>query len=310
MAYDANHLYVLVRAFDPHPDSIVSLLSRRDEQTASDHVILLLDPYHDRRTGYEFVVTPGGVKTDYAIFNDGNEDVAWDGVWDAATKVDSLGWTAEYRIPLSQLHYASKGNVTFGLLVWRVIQRHGETVTWPLFRTSRSGFTSQFGELTGLQGLASPRHAEITPYALTKNVQGPASAGYAARPGAHGRRRPQVPGRVQPAAQRYGESGFRPGRGRSVGAQSRRVRDLLRRATPLLRRGQGALHLQRELRRRGGLRYRRRALLLAAHRPLSAARRRLWRRGLGHLDSHPGRREDHGTHAGRLFAWRDGRGHR
>ena len=86
LAYDARNLYVFVRAFDPHPDSIISLLSRRDEQTASDHVILLLDPYHDRRTGYEFVVTPGGVKTDYAIFNDGNEDVAWDGVWDVATR--------------------------------------------------------------------------------------------------------------------------------------------------------------------------------------------------------------------------------
>jgi hypothetical protein len=176
--YDADNLYVFVRAFDPHPDSIISLLSRRDEQTASDHVILLLDPYHDRRTGYEFVVTPGGVKTDYAIFNDGNEDVAWDAVWDAATRIDSLGWTAEYRIPLSQLHYSAKGSVTFGLLLWRVIQRHGETVTWPLYRTSRSGFTSQFGELNGLEGLSSPRHAEVTPYLLTQNVQGPASAGY------------------------------------------------------------------------------------------------------------------------------------
>ncbi len=179
LAYDARNLYVFVRAFDPHPDSIISLLSRRDEQTASDHVILLLDPYHDRRTGYEFVVTPGGVKTDYAIFNDGNEDVAWDGVWDVATGVDSLGWTAEYRIPLSQLHYSAKGDATFGVLLWRVIQRHGETVTWPLYRTSRSGFTSQFGELTGLSGLASPGHAEVVPYVLTKNVQGPASAGYA-----------------------------------------------------------------------------------------------------------------------------------
>ncbi len=178
VAYDARHLYVFVRSFDPHPDSIVSLLSRRDEQTASDHVILLLDPYHDRRTGYEFVVNPAGVKTDYAIYNDGNEDVAWDGVWDAATRIDSLGWTAEYRIPLSQLPYAAKASVTFGLLIWRVVQCHGETVTWPLFRTSRSGFSSQFGELTGLEGLASPGHAEITPYALTKNVQRPATAGY------------------------------------------------------------------------------------------------------------------------------------
>ena len=56
--------------------------------------------------------------------------------WDGATRIDSLGWTVEYRIPLSQLHYSAKGNVTFGMLVWRTIQRHTETVTWPLYRTS------------------------------------------------------------------------------------------------------------------------------------------------------------------------------
>ncbi len=178
VAYDARNLYVFVRAFDHRPDSIVSLLSRRDDQTASDHIILMLDPYYDRRTGYEFVVNPAGVKSDYAIYNDGNEDVAWDAVWDAETRIDSLGWTAEYRIPLSQLHYSAKGNVTFGLLFWRVIQRYGATLTWPLYRTSRSGFTSQFGSLTGLEGLASPGHAEVTPYVVTKSVPGAASTGY------------------------------------------------------------------------------------------------------------------------------------
>jgi hypothetical protein len=179
VAYDARNLYVFVRAFDSHPDSIVGLLSRRDDQTASDEIILMLDPYHDRRTGYEFVVNPAGVKADYAIYNDGDEDVAWDAVWDAATQIDSLGWTAEYRIPLSQLHYSAKGKVTFGLLVWRTIQRHTETVTWPLYRTSRSGFISQFGELSGLDGLASPGHVELTPYVVSKNVQDPGSAGLA-----------------------------------------------------------------------------------------------------------------------------------
>jgi hypothetical protein len=178
VAYDARNLYVFVRAFDSHPDSIVRLLSRRDDQTASDQIILMLDPYHDRRTGYEFVVNPAGVKADYAIYNDGDEDVAWDAVWDAATRIDSLGWTVEYRIPLSQLHYSAKGNVTFGMLVWRTIQRHTETVTWPLYRTSRSGFTSQFGELTGLDGLVSPGHAELTPYVVTKNVTDPASSDF------------------------------------------------------------------------------------------------------------------------------------
>jgi hypothetical protein len=177
VAYDPGNLYVFVRAFDPHPDSIISLLSRRDEQTASDEVIVMLDSWHDRRTGFEFVVNPVGVKSDYAIFNDGNEDVAWDGVWDVATRIDSLGWTAEYRIPLSQLNYSAKGSTSFGFLVWRTVQRHGESLTWPLYRPSRSGFTSQFGEITGLEGLASPERGEIIPYVLARNEPGPASDG-------------------------------------------------------------------------------------------------------------------------------------
>jgi hypothetical protein len=179
LAYDERNLYAFVRAFDSHPDSIVSLLSRRDDQTASDQIILMLDSYHDRRTGYEFAVNPAGVKADYAIYNDGNEDGAWDAIWDVETQIDSLGWTAEYRIPLSQLRYSSKGGGTFGILIWRAIQRHTSAVTWPLYRPSKSGFTSQFGELTGLDGLGSPGRAEITPYLVTKNVEGPASTGFA-----------------------------------------------------------------------------------------------------------------------------------
>ena len=178
VAYDAHNIYVFVRSFDPHPDSIVSLLSRRDDQTASDHVTLMLDSYHDRRTGYEFSVNPAGVKADYAIYNDGNEDGAWDAVWDAATQIDSLGWTVEYRIPLSQLRYSRHGDGTFGILIWRMIERYTETVTWPLYHQSRSGFVSQFGELTDLDGLGSPGHAELTPYVVSKNVQVPAGNGF------------------------------------------------------------------------------------------------------------------------------------
>ena len=177
VAYDAHNLYVFVRAYDPHPDSIVSLLSRRDDQTASDHITILLDSYHDHRTGFEFSVNPAGVKCDYAIYNDGTEDVAWDAIWDVATRTDSLGWTAEYRIPLSQLHYHVRTDGVFGILIWRVIQRYTETITWPLYRMSRPGLVSQFGELTGLDGLARPGDLEVTPYFVTKNVPGPASSG-------------------------------------------------------------------------------------------------------------------------------------
>ncbi|HKK08986.1 MAG TPA: DUF5916 domain-containing protein, partial [Gemmatimonadota bacterium] len=109
--------------------------------------------------------------------DDGNEDVTWDAVWDAATRVDSSGWTAEFRIPLSQLRYDTKGRRTFGLLIERFVERYTETDTWPLLRPSRSGLVSQFGELTGLEGLGSPGHGEVTPYVVTRNVQTTPAAG-------------------------------------------------------------------------------------------------------------------------------------
>src|SRR5437764_3501578 len=170
IAYDAANLYVFVRAFDPHPDSIITVLARRDYFTPSDKIWLFLDSYHDRRTGYEFGVNPSGVKLDAQVYNDGNEDFAWDAVWDVATRVDSLGWTAEFRIPLSQLRYGPQKHHTFGLTVDRDLDRYAQRVSWPMWRQSRSGFVSQFGEISGLDDLEAPRRLEAAPYAVTKNV--------------------------------------------------------------------------------------------------------------------------------------------
>ena len=171
VAYDDRNFYVFVRAFDPHPDSIKALLARRDTRVCCDQIKIVIDSYHDRRTGFEFAVNPGGVKRDYAMYGDGDqEDDAWDAVWDVATQVDSLGWTAEFRIPLSQLRYPHAPTNTFGFGIWRDIDRHGgERVSWPLYRTSRRGFSSQMGEVVGLDGLAAPTRLELIPYALTKN---------------------------------------------------------------------------------------------------------------------------------------------
>ena len=119
IVYDAANLYVFVRAFDPHPDSIRSLLSRRDVRTASDQIKVMIDSYHDRRTGYEFAVNPAGVKRDYYTYDDSQEDVSWDAVWDVSTRIDSLGWTAEFRIPLSQLRYPPAASHTFGVMIIR-----------------------------------------------------------------------------------------------------------------------------------------------------------------------------------------------
>ncbi|HKW40337.1 MAG TPA: DUF5916 domain-containing protein [Gemmatimonadales bacterium] len=178
VAYDDRNLYVFIRAFDPHPDSILKLLARRDVRAATDQLKIMIDSYHDRRNGFEFAVNPAGVKRDYAIYNDAQEDDAWDAVWDVATQVDSLGWTAEFRIPLSQLRYVPRDTNTFGFGVWRDIQRYTERESWPVYRNSQAGISSQLGELTGLVGLPSPRRPEVAPYLVTKNVSVPTSIGF------------------------------------------------------------------------------------------------------------------------------------
>lgn len=169
VAFDENNVYVLVRSFDPEPSKIMALLSRRDERTQSDYVRIIIDSYHDKRSGFEFMVNPAGVKRDMLLFNDGNEDIGWDGVWDVKTSIDSLGWIAEFRIPLSQLRYPRRDSHTFGFGIHREVARLNERSAWPMFSRNRSGIASQLGELHGIQGIATPRRLEVLPYVVTSN---------------------------------------------------------------------------------------------------------------------------------------------
>ncbi|HVH09266.1 MAG TPA: DUF5916 domain-containing protein, partial [Gemmatimonadales bacterium] len=178
VAYDDRNLYVFIRAFDPHPDSILKLLARRDVRAATDQLKIMIDSYHDRRSGYEFAVNPAGVKRDYAIYNDVQEDDAWDAVWEVATQVDSLGWTAEFRIPLTQLRYVPRKTNVFGFGIWRDLQRYNERVSWPVYRNSLQAISSQLGELGGFSDLPSPRRPEFAPYVVTKNVSVPSASAF------------------------------------------------------------------------------------------------------------------------------------
>ena len=172
-AYDERNLYVFVRAFDPHPDSIMTALTRRDVRGPSDQLKVMIDSYDDRLSGFEFAVNPVGVKRDYAMYNDRDEDETWDGIWDVGTRIDSTGWTAEFRIPFSQLRYANSESHTFGFGIWRDIERYKERTSWPLYRSSQSGISSQLGKLVGVRGIASFHRLEVVPYVVAKNLSVP-----------------------------------------------------------------------------------------------------------------------------------------
>ncbi len=184
LAYDDKNIYVLIRAIDLEPEKIVRRMARRDEGDDADMVGILFDSYHDQRTAFGFGVNAAGVKVDQMFTNDGsNEDKSWDPVWEVAVSVDDSGWTAEMRIPFSQLRYGKKKEQVWGLQVYRQFYRRQELSLWQYVPRDASGFVHLFGELRGLIGLTSPRRIEILPYAVSKLETGPAEEGNPFRTG-------------------------------------------------------------------------------------------------------------------------------
>ena len=176
--YDDAALYVGVRMFDSRPDSIAAQLARRDASGIySDWIHLIIDSYHDRRTAFRFTVNPLGVKKDVYTSNDNNEDLNWDAVWDVATRIDSLGWVAEYRIPLSQLRFGNQGKERiWGFQLQRDIARRQERDTWNPWIPDGRGFVSRFGDLRGLIDVPTPQRLEVVPYLSSKFTRAPGSS--------------------------------------------------------------------------------------------------------------------------------------
>jgi hypothetical protein len=168
VTYTDDALYVGVRAFDREPARIAAQLTRRDSWSPSDWIAVGIDSYHDRRTGFVFQVNPAGVKRDSYIFNDTEEDDSWDAVWDVAVSRDAEGWTAEFRIPFSQLRFARADAHTFGFQVHRVINRRNETQQWRYIPKNEQGQVSLWGELRGIEGLRPPRRLEVLPYTVAR----------------------------------------------------------------------------------------------------------------------------------------------
>ena len=166
--YDEKNLYVAIRAYDTEPDKIEERLSRRDG-FEGDFVEINIDSYHDLRTAFSFTVTAAGVKGDEFVSENGdNWDDSWNPIWYTKTNVDDQGWTAEVRIPLSQLRFGNDKEQIWGLQVMRRIFREEERSGWQRIPVDAPGYVSEFGELHGLIGIQPQKQIEIQPYLLTQ----------------------------------------------------------------------------------------------------------------------------------------------
>lgn len=188
LATDGVYLYIGARMFDREPQLIVPGEKVRDGQLgSSDHIALIFDTYHDHQNGFVFATTPSGIEYDGQVIREGEGggaatvgqnraqagalggfNVNWDASWSVATHIDSLGWTAEFRIPYSTLRYQSgSGEQTWGMNVSRSIRRKNEELYWSFIPRQFSLYRlSLAGQLVGLT-VPTRRIQTVTPYVLT-----------------------------------------------------------------------------------------------------------------------------------------------
>ncbi len=176
---DDGALYVGARMFDTEPRRIAAQLGRRDpDDLYSDAFHVAIDSYFDRRTAFRFSVTPAGVQADALHFNDSDDDDNWDAVYESAATIDSAGWTAELRIPLSQLRYGRirPGETRrWGIQFAREIARLGEESLWSPAPPTQPGIVSRFGDLVGIDSLGVPRRLELLPYVSSQLTRLPSA---------------------------------------------------------------------------------------------------------------------------------------
>ncbi len=176
--FDEKNIYMAMRAYDD--PKLIHRYSGRRDALIGDVLGVCLDSYADKRTGFEFDLTAAGSKIDLVLMNGENDcvwDTNWDAVWDGKTAMEDSAWTAEFRIPLSQLRYGSQEEQVWGLHAWRWIDRNQEEDQWNLVPRVNTGRMYNIGELRGIRGLKRFRHIEILPHALGRVTTDPEQPG-------------------------------------------------------------------------------------------------------------------------------------
>lgn len=166
--YDDEALYVGARMEGDPEGGVGPRVGARDDAGNVDRILVSLDTDRDRTTAYTFGVTRGGVRLDYVQSRDteGWRDESFDPAWAARVASDPAGWTAEMRIPFSQLRSASGDDQVWGLNVRRVDPASFLNVYWVVVPYDEAGWASRFGELHGLSAISGGARAEVVPYAV------------------------------------------------------------------------------------------------------------------------------------------------
>ncbi len=164
-AYDNTAIYVAARLLANGADDVAEVLTRRDETGSAERFVVSIDTLGDHRTAYSFAVTAAGVRADWYHSDDSpSGDYSYNPVWDADTNVGADGWTAELRIPLTQLRFSDSNRHDWRINFIRARPQDNEESYWIAVPKDQVGWSSWFGDIAGLTNVPSPARVELVPY--------------------------------------------------------------------------------------------------------------------------------------------------
>lgn len=165
IAYDDDALYLAARMHG-HPESAPPIVTGRDDPGVAEMLVLSLDTFLDGRTAYSFGITRAGARLDWHHPDDNEtlRDFTFDAVWTAMTRTSPTGWTAEFRIPFSQLRFSMGSEMVWGVNLSRSIPALNEEIFWSVVPRDQEGWSSFFGELRGITGISPKARLEFRPF--------------------------------------------------------------------------------------------------------------------------------------------------
>jgi hypothetical protein len=172
--FDNVNVYVAARFWKSNPADLIANEMRKDEMGIfrNDCIGVVLDTFHDRRSGYYFNTNALGAVRDALLVNENqNANLDFNAVWDVRSHRFAEGWSTEMAIPFKSLRYPGQREQTWGLLVQRIDWKKNEMSYLTSIPASYGGAgiwkVSSSATLVGIEAPERGGRLEVKPYTVS-----------------------------------------------------------------------------------------------------------------------------------------------
>ncbi len=168
--FDDEAIYVNVRCWESNLNGMIADEMRRDSIniTQQEFIGFAFDPFHDRRNGVVFNVTPLGAFMDGQVTDERGYNGDWNPVWQMRSGRFDGGWTVETRVPFKSLRYSAGDEQVWGFELRRENKWKNEIAyITPMPRTFAARGLQQVSQWATLVGLRVPPRGvrlDLKPY--------------------------------------------------------------------------------------------------------------------------------------------------